>query len=274
MGRPMTPAEQARFKGYFPRLNVHRAVVTDEATPRYNCIAWTIGVTTAWIWPGSSLIDFDAFYARRGYTRSSSGPIAAWQLSGNMAHGCISGAGHGPRWESKCGNDLRIQHGLGELSGSSYGHVVAFYRRDAMVRQSGRMPSSLTEEIETVDRDGQQALLRDAVSTVSQSVVDEFERRFSAWKETWVAEHTAHLSDPSFVTNNEEFAALVALGPEILPLVIGKLIDPDNFLALQLYDAVEIDPGALVGIDPGDDVILEGEQGRARRTVERWIANL
>ncbi len=55
MVRPMTPAEQQRFRGYFPNLNVNQAVGTDDATSAYNCIAWTVGVTIRWIWPGSSL---------------------------------------------------------------------------------------------------------------------------------------------------------------------------------------------------------------------------
>src|SRR5881394_972577 len=60
-------------------------------------------------------------------------PIAAWgHSSSGMTHGCISGSGHGPRWESKCGADLRIQHGLNELVGSSYGRVLAFYRRSRL----------------------------------------------------------------------------------------------------------------------------------------------
>ena len=44
-------------------------------------------------------------------------------------YGSVSGPGHGPRWESKCGSDLRIQHGLNELLGSGYGRVLAFYAK-------------------------------------------------------------------------------------------------------------------------------------------------
>jgi hypothetical protein len=45
MARAMTPPEKATFKGYFPNLNVNAAVVTDNATPVYNCISWTVGIT-------------------------------------------------------------------------------------------------------------------------------------------------------------------------------------------------------------------------------------
>ena len=131
MPRPMTAAERARFLGLFPNLNVNAAIVTDNATRAYNCIAWTVGITNRWLWPGSSIADFDTFYHRFGFARSGNGPIAAWGYSvSNMTHGCVSGPGHGPRWESKCGGDLRIQHGLNELLGSTYGRVLAFYHRD------------------------------------------------------------------------------------------------------------------------------------------------
>jgi hypothetical protein len=104
MLRQMTPVEQTRFQGYFPNLNVTATLVTDNATPIYNCIAWTVGITNRWLWPGSSIGKFDAFYRGFGFTQSGNGPIAAWgQSTSNMTHGSISGPGHGPRWESKCG---------------------------------------------------------------------------------------------------------------------------------------------------------------------------
>src|SRR4051794_15423465 len=120
MARSMTSAEKQRFRRYFPKLDVDQAVVTAERSTVYNCISWTVGVTNRWLWPGSSIADFDALYRGFGYVLSTDGPIAAWGLStSSMTHGCISGPGHGPRWESKCGADLRIQHGLNELAGAS-----------------------------------------------------------------------------------------------------------------------------------------------------------
>src|SRR5688572_11212891 len=117
----MTQVEKARFKGYFPGLDVDLAVVTGELSRVYNCIAWTVGVSNRWLWPGNSLSDFDTFYTGLGFIQANDGPIAAWGHStSKMTHGSVSGSGHGPRWEPKCGADLRIQHGLAELVGSSY----------------------------------------------------------------------------------------------------------------------------------------------------------
>jgi len=71
----------------------------------------------------------------------------------------------------------------------------------------------------------------------------------------------------------QEFDALVALGPEILPLVIEALADPENFFVLQLYDAIQPDPRLVVQYGPEDERILEREQGRTRRAVQAWPTN-
>jgi hypothetical protein len=65
----------------------------------------------------------------------------------------------------------------------------------------------------------------------------------------------------------------IALGPAIIPFVIEKLADPENFLALQLYDAIQPNETLLVQFEPDDERIPEGEQGRAQRVVQAWFAN-
>ena len=74
--RPMTAAEKQRFAGYFPSLDVNKVVVTDGPSSVYNCIAWTVGITGRWLWPGNALALFDTFYQGLGYARSATGPVA------------------------------------------------------------------------------------------------------------------------------------------------------------------------------------------------------
>jgi hypothetical protein len=277
MARQMTPVEQQRFRGYFPNLNVSQAVVTDNASTAYNCIAWTLGITNRWIWPGSSLAQFDLFYRAYGLTRSGHGPIATWGHStSSMTHGCISGPGHGPRWESKCGGDLRIQHGLNELTGSLYGRVLAFYSK------ARSLPAPLAAIAEEVMREkvaksyvaaGQKQILQKQISQVPASMRSAFDTAFTSWRNSWFRGGLAISSDPHTRAVGSEFEALVALGPQILPLVIEKLAVPENFLALQLYDAMQTDEKLLVQYEPDDERIIEGEQGRARRVVQAWFAN-
>ncbi len=197
-----------------------------------------------------------------------------------MTHSCISGPGHGPRWESKVGSDLRIQHGLGELVGASYGRVQAFYRKRSLLAAEEaegvlRYATSLTAPTKMKLNNAQSDALNAEIAGVSQNLRTEFEPRFDAWRATWSAPHTAHLSDPSFVRYNKEFADLIALGEDTIPLIVERLLDPENYLALQLYDALQPDAASVVPIDSEDEALLtEGEQGRASRTVERWLANL
>ena len=93
---------------------------------------------------------------------------------------------------------------------------------------------------------------------------------------TWHAPHTAHLSNPAFVKDNKEFVALMKMGTDILPLVVQKLTEPKNFFALQLYDSLQSkgEKDTIVHINPEDDTMLEGEQGRAAQTVEQWVSSL
>ena len=81
--------------------------------------------------------EFDSFYASYGFSTAASGTIAAFGIDpDSMTSASITGPGHGPRWESKAGTWLRIQHGLDEMEGGSlYGDILGFYRR------TGPMPA-------------------------------------------------------------------------------------------------------------------------------------
>jgi hypothetical protein len=116
-------------------------------------------------------------------------------------------------------------------------------------------------------------ILREQRNQVPGDVQAAFEDAFQVWKDTWFRGGLAISSDPHTRTVGKEFDALVALGPAILPLVIEALSDPENFLALQLYDAIQPNGRLLVQFGPEDERIVEGEQGRARRTVQAWFVN-
>lgn len=277
MARPMTPAEKQRFRGYFPSLDVDRAVVTGKISSVYNCVSWTVGLTDRWLWPGGAIANFDTLYRGFGYVRANDGPLAAWGLStSNMTHGSISGPGHGPRWESKCGGDLRIQHGLNELAGSGYGRVLAFYRKSRLIKSTfptwlkGSMKNKTAKSYLTAEQNRE---LRAQCARVPADVRTTFESAFSAWKGTWFSGGLAISSDPTARTIGKAFDRLVALGGAALPLVVQTLANPDNFLALQLYDALQANERLIVQFGPDDERILEGEQGRARRVVQAWFQN-
>ncbi len=275
MARPMAPAEKQRFRGYFPNLNVDAAVVTGDATNVYNCISWTVGVTDRWLWPGPTIQQFDTFYRQFGYVRAGNGPIAAWGNStSNLTHASISGPGHGPRWESKCGSDLRIQHGLGELEGSSYGQVLAFYARSLALSAPASKLLQVTKKIMKATLTAKErSTLKSIAAEVDARTKQAFQSAFAAWKKTWFEGGLAISSDPHTRTVGREFDALVALGPKILPLLVERLTEPDNFLALQLYDTLQPSPKLIVQFEPDAERILSGEQGRAQEVVKQWLAS-
>jgi hypothetical protein len=119
----------------------------------------------------------------------------------------------------------------------------------------------------------QRKILGKQCAVVPAMVRTAFESAFTMWKNTWFSGGLAMSSDPHTRAVGKEFDALIALGPAILPLVIEVLANSENFLALQLYDAIQPNPRLLVQFEPDDERILEGEQGRARRVVQAWFAN-
>ena len=119
---------------------------------------------------------------------------------------------------------------------------------------------------------GERAALKKEASQIASSTRREFEIRYAAWRKTWSEPHLAILSDPTVLRFSKEFAAVGALGPEILPLVIEKLTHPEEFFALQLYDALQENNSLRIDLDADDQRIFEGEQGRAQRLVKHWLA--
>ncbi|HEV2804457.1 MAG TPA: hypothetical protein VGW57_05925 [Chthoniobacterales bacterium] len=275
----MTPQEKVQFRSWFPNLNVDAAVVTGEATPVYNCISWTVGVTDRWLWPGGTMVNFDTFYRGFGFVRGANGPVAAWGRSTtDMTHGSVSGPGHGPRWESKCGASLRIQHGLNELVSNAYGHVLAFYTSSSEVRapfaaileERGAESKLETMELTVGDR----SALEHLAAGVPEDLRQAYETAFAAWKATWFSGNLALDSNPYSRASGREFDALLGLGPEILPLVVKSLADDDNFLALPLYESIQPDHRMILESKANHPEILDGEQGRAGRVVRAWLSNL
>jgi hypothetical protein len=276
MPRQMTPQEKSSFKGFFPNLDVNASVVTGEETQVYNCISWTVGVTNSWLWPGASIGNFDTFYRQWGFARTGNGVIAAWGSStSSMTHGCVSGAGHGTRWESKCGESLRIQHGLTELEGATYGRVLAFYSKTRIAapfaETAAELLASKGQRIMKLSTSEKENLKKDVVS-VPKDVQTAFGKAFKAWKKTWFAGSLSIDSNPYSRARGKEFDDLVAFGPQILPLVVETLVDDKNFFSLVLYDSIQADARLIVQYEPDDPRLVQGEQGRAVIVVKAWLA--
>jgi hypothetical protein len=288
MSRSLTDQEKGFARQWFPRMSVDGVVVSDEATSRYNCLAWTLGITTSWVWPWGSRnatkAEFDAFYRGYGFTPTSgSGTVAAFGPSlSEMNHGSITGPGHGPRWESKCGAWLRLQHGLGEMEGGTvYGDVRGFYSRTSFAAtdlpQAGfRLPAVLKVQnmgTPMTLSEEEVKLVHSQAERVGKDLRDRFEKAYGAWRKTWDHPLIAVSSVPATRANSIEFLELVALGPGIVPLLMAKLTSPDDFFALVAVDRL-LRPELQIVKELDDESALLGEQGRAVETVQRWLQSV
>jgi len=272
--RPFTNAEKAVYLKYFPDMDVDAVVVTGEVDDSYNCVAWTLGVSDDWYWPGYTLAEFNAYYKIDGYNPTPTGSVAAWGFSTKqMTHACVQGPGHGPRWESKIGPYQRIQHALPELQGPDYGVIQEFYTRQ------GPPPVILT--LERGSGDGRNnalvgddsAKLKAAVAAVREDLRVEFGNRFQLWKKTWFGGDLRFDSNPYSRAAGPEFAAMAEMGPPVTSLVIETLTHPENFFALTLVEAVSSGHYFVNPIEIQSRKFLS-ERARASRVVWLWLQGM
>lgn len=272
--RDMTNPEKQSYNAAFPAMDVdEQPRVTGEATPTYNCIAWTIGVTDRWIDPYQTLDEWDAFYATVGLVRDyDDGTVAVWRTAdGEFTHGCVSTAQYGFHWESKCGADLRILHHLGDLiSPDLYGNVFVYYK-PAPTAPAPSVLAALTRP--TLNAQQQAQAIQKLTSDISPALREIFNDLFATWKATWFQGEQALSSRIQTRGGGYAYSKLLDLGPQTLPLVVEKLADPANFMAIQLYDDLQPDKDLRVRHVAGDPAALTGVQGRVRDTVARYLTN-
>ena len=285
--RPLRPDEKSVLKGLFPLLNLETTMVRGEASDVYNCLAWTLGITTRWVWPwpkdrDATKAEFDALYRKQGLSPGKTGSVAGFGHSiSAMTHGARGDRGlvTMPRWSSKLGPYLLIQHELGQLERGGYGNVQGFYSRvQASMSPEERDPG----ELEPVPAPQQSPVLEalssqelDFLSSRAEEVDEDlrtrFDQAYAAWRESWKDPSVAISSNPADRARSQQFLQLVALGPGIVPLLMQKLTELEGFfclLALERLGRKEL----FESVDLDDEAILAGEQGRARQVIERWIA--
>jgi hypothetical protein len=115
--------------------------VIGPATQKYNCIAWSLGVTSRWVWPGTSLSAFDDLDSQFGYKRMSKMDFSVQPgvekivLYGKYTDGKFEATHQAHQnpdgtWTSKLGKMALIRHNSPDsLDGPDYGKPVAVYYR-------------------------------------------------------------------------------------------------------------------------------------------------
>lgn len=114
--------------------------------------------------------------------------------------------------------------------------------------------------------------MRHEIAAIPRAVQAEFARRYQAWRKTWDSPSIAFRSDTAAVRHSQEFAALVALGPQVLPLLVEKIARPEVFLALQAFQVLRAETAPNIVAAPDNGQRLESEQAKARRAVKDWFA--
>jgi hypothetical protein len=144
-GKSAPPASLHTFlSGVFPNLKSGDYCVTAPATSTYNCIAWSIGNTSQWIWDevdsvygdqngAVEISDFDAFYANEGLkpvvgSTPANPQVALYAVGSNPTHAARRTDTGACGFESKLGQNARIAHEVGQLEGGTvYGNINRYY---------------------------------------------------------------------------------------------------------------------------------------------------
>ena len=148
-------SERSFFERTFKNLIHCQWSITGEAAPNYNCIAWSVGETTAWyvdvatskvhptdiaiddVWGNGdgvmTVSELDAFYDAKCYVPTGTNANDADVMFYSLFHGARRKSCHcmavlRPVFESKCGAAHRVEHVWDQLNGTTYGTPVRFYK--------------------------------------------------------------------------------------------------------------------------------------------------
>lgn len=104
---------------------------------------------------------------------------------------------------------------------------------------------------------------------------EKFDSLFNQWLENWKTNPEMMFSSSTLDAKKlEEYPQLLAMGKEIIPLLMEKLLDENNFVGLVLYDDLQDNPDCKIVYDYEGTDWLEGEANRAKRTIKLWIKSL
>jgi hypothetical protein len=264
MTRRPNPGEWAQLSGAFPGLIWNDVWITDEPTPQYNCIGYSMGVRQ-WINPQSPLAAFQQQYAARGFAvaPANTAVIDGWGTGGGaqMTHGSRQSTSMPQTglWESKLGQSFRITHGRNQLTGALYGTVLTHFRpRGGEVDE----PEEVSVPSYTDDELGR---IADQAGRVDPGLKAGFDERLAAWKATWSRQELAMSQSTYDFATGPEFEAVVGLGDGIVPLVVQEMTKPDGFFLVPLLEEFT-DP-----VPP--ETPVESEQSRGQRAVRAWLAS-
>lgn len=232
----------------FPNLTDDDAIRSAPSSGTYNCIAWSGGITTSWVWPpyslstyscssGNVLQCFDNYYSNNpvrypgawNYTRtgatSANSVVDLWKRpNGDYQHASVLEPGnnhpHGYDWESKPGGTNRTFHPRNALENVNwYGVITNYYKPTGTYARATGVEVGIKSDMDAVNAG--LAIIDKAVLTekasdklgglvekIDPSLTRRFEELYKMWDATKVA--NGSLSNPSMYCQNREYKALEA----------------------------------------------------------------
>lgn len=235
----------------FPLLKADDAIMAGTNIGNYyNCISWSGGVTSTWIWPPNqystyncpnndiNITCFDNFYSNNpvrypgawNFTRtgatSSNSVVDVWALNGHYTHGSVRKPGnnhpHGYDWESKPGGLNRTFHPRSALTNLSwgYGGIVNYYIPTGTYARNGATALSFETDADAVKAGVavfENAKLTETadqkLNTLLRKTNDSFTSEFTDLYEAWKKTWVTNIiySDPAAYCKNAEFSAMAEL---------------------------------------------------------------
>lgn len=231
----------------FPNLPTDDAIRSAPQTGSYNCISWSGGITTSWIWPPSSLstyncnsnnylLCFDNYYSNNpvrypgawNYTRTgataANSVVDLWKTASAYTHASVFEPGnnhpHGYDWESKPGGLDRTFHPRNALSNPNwYGSVSNYYRSTGTFARAEGMGNEITSDADAIKAglaildkamlsDKANEKLSGLLGKVKPAISGSFDMLYEKWDAT--KEANASFSNPSMYCQNKEYKALEA----------------------------------------------------------------
>jgi len=261
----------------FPNLKSDDAIQTAPQSGVYNCISWSGGIDWDWYWPpnpydpyyaGSPLASFDNFYSYAGryggcmtYSRSgatvSNSVVDLWYNpnyygpgQGDYTHGSVTKPGnnhpHGYDWESKPGPQNRIFHPRNSLNSTAtggYGNVSNYYiptstKSAMLLDESIAKGLSVIENVELTA--AEKNIVSNKINLLTINQKDEFENKYTAWKQTWEKPEIAMQSNPRMYAKSKEYNELIdyckSQGKSVWPMIFDKFQQGDFFTINVLED--------------------------------------
>lgn len=206
------------------------------ATNSYNCISWSGGIYTQFIWPpnvfteySNELNAFDKFYGferypgcsrftRTGATAANCS-VALWAIihadgTREYTHATVrKGAdnnAHGFAWESKCGNLHRIYHPEGATL-YDYGQVVEYYRRTDIaptvsLEEAIANGTAVVENVQFTEEEHN--FVMSQIARIGESDYTEFQNLYRKWESVW--NHSPY-SNPKTIADCTEYRELLRI---------------------------------------------------------------